>query len=369
MKTRPLGLHLVGEVPAAPDAPSFALGQKGFRPFFLLAGVFAAALLPLWLAALFSRFDPGAYFGALYWHAHEMVFGFSVAVLAGFLLTAVGNWTQRETAVGAPLYALATLWLLGRVAVLFAMHLPRGVAAAVDLAFLPALTAVLARPLVATGNRRNYVMVVALGALWLCNLATHLDALGVLSAWRRRGSLVAVDVVTFFMVAMAGRVFPMFTRNATRVESIRNIPWLDHAAVLSMGVLTALSAFAPDTAPTSLVAMVTATLAVARAWHWGARHTARNPMLWILHAGYGWLCVGLAMRALAPWLGPHATTLATHALTAGAIGSLTLGMLARVALGHTGRAITATRTVALSFAMVTLAAVLRVLGCIGCVET
>ena len=146
MKTRPLGLHLVGETPAAPDASPFALGRKGFRPFFLVAGVFAAALLPMWLAALFGRFDPGAYFGAMYWHAHEMVFGYTVAVLAGFLLTAVGNWTQRETAVGPALYGLVALWLAHRL-LKIPMSLAMGMVAGIHTQ-----PAVLGHALERTGN-------------------------------------------------------------------------------------------------------------------------------------------------------------------------------------------------------------------------
>ena len=145
-----------------------------------------------------------------------MVPGYAVAVIAGFLLTAVGNWTQRETLVGTPLLALSALWVLGRVAMAFAGALPRGLPALVDLAFLPALIAVLARPLLATRSRRNFIMLGILGALFAANVVVHLDALGVMAMGSaRRACLVAIDVVVLIILLIADRVFPMFTRNTT----------------------------------------------------------------------------------------------------------------------------------------------------------
>ncbi len=347
-------------MPATRTSHGPALFAKGFRPFFLLAGVFAVALLPMWLAALFAGYDPGAYFGAMYWHAHEMVFGYSVAVIAGFLLTAVGNWTQRETAVGAPLLALSALWLAGRFAVLGATHLPHGLAAAVDLAFIPALAVALGRPLVAAKNRRNYIMLAALAVLWATNLATHLDALGVLPGWRRRGALLAVDAVVFVILAMAGRVFPMFTRNATGVQTIRNIPALDKATLVAAALLCAAEGAMPDSKVAAVLAGVTGLAAAARAIHWGAQHTRKVPLLWILHAGYAWTCLGLVLRAVSAFTPAVPSPVATHALTVGSIGGLTLGMMARVSLGHTGRPLTTSRAVTASFVCVTAAALVRV---------
>src|SRR5689334_3692569 len=174
---------LFHDAPDVAAAPRFAIGANGFRPFFLLAAAFAVLAVPLWLVILAGRVEPGEYLMPPYWHAHEMVFGFAVAVIAGFLLTAVGNWTQRETATGAPLVALAVLWTAGRVAMLVAARLPHGLPAAVDVSFLPALMIVLARPLIAAKNAKNAVMLLVLAALALANLAVHLDALGVAPGW------------------------------------------------------------------------------------------------------------------------------------------------------------------------------------------
>jgi uncharacterized protein involved in response to NO len=353
-------LPLLGAAPPSPSPRGPAIVAKGFRPFFLLAGVFATAMLPLWLLALAGSFDPGGYLGAVYWHAHEMVFGYAVAVLAGFLLTAVGNWTQRETAVGLPLAGLCALWALGRVAMLTASWLPRGLAAALDLAFLPALAVTLARPILATKNRRNFVMVAVLVALWALDLSVHFDALGVLPGWRRRGSLLGIDLVALVMLIIAGRVFPMFTRNATRVETIRTVPALEVATVGSMLAFVALDIVWPDATVTALAAIVTALVAAARTLHWGARHTRANPMLWILHLGYAWIPLGLALRGIAHFTALIPAPVATHALTVGALGALTLGMMTRVSLGHSGRPIEASRTTTWSFALITLAALVRV---------
>lgn len=357
-------LRLLGEPPpvAVRQAPPPLLA-KGFRPFFLLAAIFAAAIVPLWLVTFAGHASAAPYFGAQVWHAHEMVFGFASAVLAGFLLTAVGNWTGRETAVGAPLAALALVWMLGRVAVSFPAPLPRGVPAVIDLAFLPALAIVLARPLVAAGNRRNYVMLGVLGALWLANVAMHAEALGFASGagLGRHAVLVAVDVVVFVIAVMAGRIFPMFTRNATGAKDIRNVPGLDRAAIAALGALVLFDAVAPETRAAAVVAGIAALFAGLRARHWGTRHTARVPLLWVLHLGYAFLPLGLFFKAAAlGGLVRAAPSLATHALTVGVIGLLTLGMMARVALGHTGRPLAPPRAVVVAFAAIAIAALVRV---------
>ncbi|MDF2697327.1 MAG: NnrS protein involved in response to [Labilithrix sp.] len=353
---RPLPLH--GFPPPATSAARVAVFAKGFRPFFLLASLSAALLLPLWLLVLAGVLQPASHFAPPFWHAHEMVFGFAVAVIAGFLLTAVGNWTQRETATGLPLVLLCGLWLLGRIAMSTALFAP-GLVAIADLAFLPALMVVLARPLLAANNRRNFVMLAVLAALFATNVMTHLDALGSAPGWQRRGVLVAVDIVVVLMLVISGRVLPMFTRNATGRDGIRSIPTLDGLAVGMMAVLTALDAFTASTS--SLVATlagITAVLAAARAARWGTLHTLQQPLLWILHVGYFWIPVGLLLRAA----GGTYASMATHALTAGAVGALTLGMMARVSLGHTGRQLTVGRPISAAFVLVTLAAVVRVLA-------
>lgn len=336
---------------------------KGFRPFFLLAALFAVAMVPLWLLMLGGTVPARGYLDPVAWHAHEMLFGFVVAVLAGFLLTAVGNWTKRETAVGAPLALLTLLWLAGRVAMLLGAAWPPGLVAVVDLAFLPALALALGRPLLAAKERRNLVMLAIVGALFLTNVAVHLDALGVLPAGSARSvTRVSLDLITLVMLIIAGRVFPMFTRNATQASDVRSVPWLDASCVGGMALLTLVDVEAAPSLATAGLAGVVAVLAAVRAIHWGAQHSLREPLLWILHVGYGWIVLGLLMRAASGLGFPQLATLATHALTVGAIGCLTLGMMARVSLGHTGRLLAAPAPLSAVFVAINIAAVVRVVG-------
>lgn len=349
---------------APPPAPSahLPLLAKGFRPFFLLAGVHAVLIVPLWLAILRGVAPASSYLPPSSWHAHEMLAGFVVAVVAGFLLTAVGNWTQRETATGRALAGLSLLWLAGRVVMLLSSSLPGWLVSAVDLAFLPTLSFYLARPLLAANNRKNFVMLAVLALLWGTNLAMHLQALGLLGDEDgRRAAVVGVDAVVLLMLVIAGRVFPMFTRNATGVTTIRSIPWLDRTCAIAMLSLTVSDVLGfEQNAAASWLALSTGFVAAARAAHWGTRHVLRTPLLWVLHAGYGWLILGLLLRGAGPLLGWPSSS-ALHALTVGAIGSLTLGMMARVALGHTGRMLAAPAQMALAFAAISLSAAARVL--------
>lgn len=330
---------------------------KGFRPFFPLAAAFAGFAVPLWLLVLSGTSSAPVTFDPIAWHAHEMIFGFTAAVLAGFLLTAVGNWTGRETATGGALAGLVALWALGRVAVSAGTALPRPIIAAIDLAFLPALAVIILRPLAATGNRRNFVMVGVLMALFASNLVMHLarDAAVV-----RRASLVAVDIVVLVIALMAGRVVPMFTRNATRLDRVMSSPRLDVAALATVAVVTVLDATIGDAPAVLAVAPgLAAVLLAVRARRWGTLYTGRAPLLWILHLGYMFLPLGFALRAAGRLWSAIPSSSATHALTAGGIGLMTLGMMARVPLGHTGRPLSVGWPMSLAFVLASLAAILR----------
>jgi uncharacterized protein involved in response to NO len=333
---------------------------KGFRPFFLVGALFVGIALPVWSLVLSGRMGAPTYLDAVTWHAHEMVFGFGAAILAGFLLTAVGNWTQSETAVGGPLLGLVAAWGLGRFAMMASDLLPPAVVAGLDALFLPLLTITLARPIVRARNARNYPVIVALLALTMANVLVHLDALGVVAALRRRAMLVSVDVIVFFLVLVTGRVVAMFTKNATRAASCRNDPRLESmASIAAAAVLVVDALVVGPSLPRAVVLAVAAILVAARAFHWGARASLGEPMLWILHVGHGFLPLGLALRALAEISSRVPPSLGMHAITAGAIGSLCLGMMARVSLGHTGRAITAPRGIPLAFVAVVVAALVR----------
>lgn len=333
--------------------------RKGFRIFFLGAAAFAVLSLPAWLLSLHGIL-PALGWNALAWHRHEMVFGFTAAVIAGFLLTAVSNWTSRETLTGLPLLALFALWALGRVLMLLSGVIAPPVVAVVDASFLPALALVLARPLAASRNRRNYGIVLILGALAAANVGSHLEAAGISPGLGRTASLFAIDIVTLLMLLIAGRIVPVFTRNATGA-AVRSIPTLDRAALATMAAFTIASVFAPESPVTALFAFTATLFAATRTVHWGLRAALRDPMLWILHVGHWCIVIGLALRGLSVFVPIAIPSLGVHAVTVGGVGLLTLGMMTRVALGHTGRAIRAPRGIVWAFAAMSLAVPMRAL--------
>lgn len=335
---------------------------KGFRPFFLCAAAYGALVVPLFLLSLAGRANTGPYLVPMYWHAHEMIFGFSTAVLAGFLLTAIANWTERPTAHGRALGALVALWLAGRAGMLFSGQLPRFAPAILDLAFAPGLVAACAQPLLTAKNRRNYGFIGMLAALWLANAMTHAAALGVLSpVYAQRGNLVGVDVLVIALVVMTGRVVPMFTRNALRANDVRARPTLERVTLAAVVSIAGLEAAGAPTVLTGSISFLGGIFAAVRMMSWGTRRTVRDPLLWVLHAGSAWISVGLLLRGVASFA-PVPMGAGLHALTAGAIGSLTLGMMARVALGHTGRMLSVSPRIAVAFASIIGAGVTRVLA-------
>jgi uncharacterized protein involved in response to NO len=335
-----------------------ALWQLGFRPFFLLAALFATLVIPLWLLVLGGRLQAPSVVLPAVWHAHEMLFGYTTAVLAGFLLTAVARWTGLRTAAGPSLMALAALWTLGRVAMSIPAVDPL-LRAAIDVSFLPALAASIGLPIVRARNFRNLVVVGVVVLLAGANLLIHLDTLGVTPGMSRRALLLATNLVVFMMLLIGGRVIPMFTRNALRDDRIRSIPWLDRLSLGAMFCLMLLEVMGTGGLATSLVAAVTGMAVLARMRHWGTLASRRDAMLWVLHVGHGWIGAGLLCTALVP-LWPALAASATHALTAGAIGTLTLGMMSRVSLGHTGRFIVSSRGLRAAFVLISAAAAIRV---------
>ena len=335
------------------------LFEKGFRPFFLLGAAFAILAVPLWIVALKGGFQPGGAFGAMLWHAHEMLFGFSSAIIAGFLLTAVANWSGRETLTGWPLAALAGLWSLGRLAMFFASRLPRFVPALLDGAFLPALAVACALPVVAAHSRRNYGIVGVLFGLAAANATAHWSVLHGEFETIRLAHRFALNLIVVLLVVMTGRVVPLFTRNATRLEWIRAIPILERGALGATGLL-ALCDLVPDASLLgNVLAAVVVVLLLARMRFWGTQHTVHQPLLWILHVGTLFLPLGLMLRVVFAAVPGIPVGSSLHALTVGALGSLTLGMMARVSLGHTGRMLAAARSVTLAFVCLVSAALVR----------
>ena len=332
-----------------------ALWQLGFRPFFLLASAFAASSVTAWALQLAGLIDRPYLAGPL-WHAHEMLFGFALAVVVGFLLTAGRNWSMQPTAKGPLLAALVGLWLAARVLVLT----PYGWAAALaNVAFPLAAALALAVPLAAARNRRNYFFVGLLVLLACAAGAVHLAALQVvvLPAWL--GVQVGLDLLLFIMVVMAGRVIPMFTNNGVPGANASRQIAVERAALGSILLLVLADALQQrGMALTALLVLAAAAHAV-RWLMWRPWKTLRTPLVWVVHAAYLWIPVHLALRAAATQ-GLVAESMATHALTVGAVGALVLGMMTRTSRGHTGRPLQADGIDAACYGLVLAAALVRV---------
>ena len=350
-------IHLVEPQRANGGWPILALG---FRPFFLLAAILAAAAVPLWLLIYQGVLEPASFLPPTIWHGHEMVFGFAAAVIAGFLLTAATNWTGRRTATGAGLGALAALWIAGRVA-LIVPGVPAWLAIGLDVAFLPAVATVLAIPLLATGNRRNVVFPIVLAVLGLINLTLHLGAIGVIDWDPSRRLRIAIDLILLMIGVLGGRVIPSFTKNALPHAKVNPCPKASVLALLSLAAV-AIADMASDNATiTGSVALAAGLINVLRMRGWGTFATLRTPILWVLHVGYAWLAAGLILRGAAELTDLIPLDAGIHALTLGAIGSMVIGMMSRVALGHTGRSIVPVPLTVAAYGLVNAAALLRVL--------
>ena len=336
----------------------------GFRPFFLLAALWAAIAVPLWLAAYAHGYALPGSLPAMLWHGHEMVFGYGLATVAGFLLTAIPNWTGRLPVRGVPLAVLAALWLAGRVALLASSVIGGVAAAAFDLAFSLALIAVVARELIAGRNYRNLPMLAALSLLFFANLLMHLHATGV-AFTANLGLRIGIATLLALIALVGGRIIPSFTRNwlvknRREVAPPAQIGRFDLVClVLTLAGLIVL-VVSHHSQLGAAAEMVAGAAALARLSRWRGLATIREPLLVVLHAGYAWLGLGLlflGLNDLFAWIPPSG---AAHALTVGAIGTMTLAVMTRASLGHSGRPLVAGPGTVAIYILVTLAAVLRV---------
>ena len=335
----------------------------GFRPFFLAAGGWASIAMGLWLAVVLgylrlpTRFDPVA------WHIHEMLFGVVLAAVAGFLLTAIATWTGRQPVSAGPLAMLFILWALGRLACLGSALLPIWSAAAVDLAFPLALLAVVAREIVGGQNWRNLPMLAPLGVFMTADLLMHLQVAGVAIpaglGWRL-GLVAAIQLIS----VVGGRIIPSFTRNWLMKRGHAHLP-VFHGPIdtMALGVLHAgllLWAFVPELRAAGLLLILSAAVNGWRLSRWVGTATRSEPLLFILHVGYAWMCLGVALLGLAVVGASIPVASAVHALTVGAIGTMLLAVMTRVSLGHTGRVLCASRPTVVIYLLVNAAALVRV---------
>ena len=332
----------------------FALG---FRPFFLLAGWLAILLMAFWVPVFVGGVASDIYYAQIDWHSHEMIFGYTVAVIAGFLLTAVRNWTNTPTPSGLPLAEMGALWLVARILPIFVAIFPRWLIAAADLAFLPTFAIGIAVPLLKNNEKRNLIFLPLLAVLWSADLLVHADVLGLAPNLARKGLFLGLDVIILVIVIMGGRVIPFFTERALSVvlKRWRIVEWLSPLSVV-LFLLTEL--FVPDSVTSASLAALAACANGARLAGWYTPRYWRVPLLWVLHLGYGWIILGFYLKAgTALGLVPPQFTI--HAFTVGGIGVLTLGMMARVSLGHTGRPLKVGAAMTSAFVLINLAAVGR----------
>ena len=342
---------------APPPAPTgFALWNLGFRPFYLLASVFAAATVLLWIAR-YAGLLPALDLATSAWHGHEMLYGYTMAVVAGFLLTAVRNWTGMPTPTGAPLMALAALWVAGRVLMLTPFDFA---AAIVNAAFPVAIGIAIGIPIVRSRNRRNYFFIALLVLLGLAVLAFHLSHLGLLPWPQRAGLQAGLDIVLFILAVMGGRVIPMFTSNGIPGVQATRHPWVEKLALGGVLALLVADVVSAPSAVIAVLALLVAGLHAVRLYRWQPWRTFGAPLVWVLHLAYGWIVVHLLLRSLAA-LGLASELLAVHALTIGAIGGMTIGMMTRTARGHIGRVLRADGYETACYVLVALAAATRVL--------
>jgi uncharacterized protein involved in response to NO len=348
-----------------------AFFSYGFRPFFLSAGLYAAVGMAAWMAWIGLHAAGGEVrmmstaFPPFQWHAHEMLYGYTAAAIAGFLLTAVPSWTGRHPITGAPLAVLFGVWVLGRIAVWFSNFLHPLAVAVADVSFLAFLLALVLKSLIG-GKRRNFIFVGVLAVLIAGNVLVHLEQLKLTDGTTTVGHLLALDTVILLIATIGGRVGPAFTRNALRrpgePEPVPAWPWIDRASVASVAAVLVADVVQPGGAAAGALAALAAAANGIRLAGWRGLSVLDQPILWIIHVGYGWLVVGLAAKGLALLTGVTAEVTALHVLTVGAVGSMTLGIMTRAGLGHTGRPLRVAPSIVAAYVLVSFATVVRVGG-------
>jgi len=265
---------------------AFALFDYGYRPFFLLAALHGAVLVPVWVAAVFGWVALPVEL-EVSWHAHQMVYGFAAAGLAGFILTAVPNWTGAPPLRGAPLAALALLWLVGRLAMTLTTVFPPRVAAGIDLAFIPALALGVIGPLLAARKTHNLMILIPLSVFWIGDWTMQAEFAGIGDDTAGTGSRIGIDVMLLMITVIGGRIIPTFTTNALRASGSSvaavNVSLVDRSAIAAMALLIAVEAVTEMSALTGVIALTAAVLSAIRFTLWRGERTLRSPILWILH--------------------------------------------------------------------------------------
>ena len=342
--------------------PVFLSG--GFRPFFLLGAIWAALAMLLWVAVISGGVELPTAFDPVDWHAHELIFGYAAAIVCGFLLTAVPNWTGRLPVMGWPLARLVALWLLGRVVVTFGAALPAWAVVVGDLAFLAALSAVLGREIWAGSNWRNLPVIGMCLLLLAGNAVFHYVALQGEVAASGHGARLGASALVMLLSLIGGRVVPSFTRNWLARQGPGRLPVpinrYDHATLGVSGLALAGWIALPDHAAGAAALGLAGALHAFRLARWAGDRTVAEPLVLVLHVAYAFVPLGFLLLALAQWLSSVPPLVGLHAWMSGAVGLMTLAMMTRASLGHTGRALQAGWTEISIFGLALLAVLARI---------
>ncbi len=343
----------------------FAVFAYGFRPFFLLAGLYAAGSIAAWIWMFPRGATPMSALPAQLWHGHEMVFGFVAAAIAGFLLTAVPSWTGQRGFAGRSLIVLTVLWLAGRVAFATGDALPVELLIVLELSFVPGVLIVLT-PAIVRSSKRNWPVLLVLLLFWCSDVVFACAIVSgriELASTALRGSL---NLVLILITIIGGRIVPAFTGNALRargtVITMRTSPPLEVVVfTLTAGYVVA-DVVAPSGNITGLAAAAAALAHLLRLSGWHGLRSWREPIVWILHAGYAWLPIGLALKAVYVFAGASWAGHWQHALGAGAAATMIMAVMTRAALGHTGRPLRVSPLIASAYLLLLASALLRVFG-------
>jgi uncharacterized protein involved in response to NO len=352
--------------PAQSAGPRFALFSHGFRPFFLFAGIWAVLAMLVWIATLHGAWLPAGPLPVARWHAHEMIAGFIGAAIAGFLLTAVPNWTGRRGYAGAPLALLIGLHLAARIALLPGSPVPPPLAAVIALLPLPALLMTILPALIRAGSPRLCGPPALVLPFWAGDALMLAETAGWTAETFAAGQRLALNVALALVGLIGGRIVPSFTLNALRkagrMPASPPWPWIDRAGMLALGAVVMADLVAPDSAMSGAIAAVAALLALARLARWHGHATLGQPILWVLHLAY--LLIPAALATKAVFLLADATWASAwlHLQSSGAIALMILAVMTRAALGHTGRELVAPRLAIVAYVLVPIAGALRSFG-------
>lgn len=339
------------------EPSAFSLFNLGFRPFFLAGAASAVILITLWLVIYSQGYQPHYYDLAITWHAHEMIFGFSIAIIAGFLLTAVRTWTNVQTLYSWPLAALFLVWLLARLLPAFE-SIPKAVIAITDLIFIPLVAISIAWPIIKSKNYRNLLFVPILFAFFIANLLIHLNLMGITEDTIATGLQLGLFLIVMIISIVGGRVIPFFTEKGVAGTQSRKFPIIERS-IIPMTAIWVISTLTSYTEVIVFFSALVGLMNLIRLGGWFSNKVFTVPLVWILQLSYLFITFGYLLYALST-LNLVNQSIAYHAFATGGIGGLTLGMMSRVSLGHTGRILTAGPMIISAFVLLMLSAVFRI---------